>query len=181
VQLGREDALSLANVGFALAFVVDDRDQGAALIDRALALNPNLAVAWYFSGLVNAALLGQPDKAIHHCATAMRLNPLDPLFYAMQTGTALSHFVAGRYEEASRWADQALQHPGGQFNPFGLRIAAASKALAGRLDEARKIITRLRSVDPGLCTSNLRDRAPFGAPELFARLAEGLRKAGLPE
>ena len=46
VDLGKEDAVALSTGGFALAFVVGDLDDGAACIDRALALNPNLAAAW---------------------------------------------------------------------------------------------------------------------------------------
>jgi hypothetical protein len=41
-------------------------------------------------------------------ARAMRLNPLDPLIFAMQTGTAAAHFLAGRYDDASAWAEKAL-------------------------------------------------------------------------
>jgi hypothetical protein len=44
--LGRDDALALCTAGLALAFVVGDPNDGLALIDRALALNPNLAWAW---------------------------------------------------------------------------------------------------------------------------------------
>ena len=41
VQLGRDDADTLASAGFARARVVDDFDAGVSLIDRALSLNPN--------------------------------------------------------------------------------------------------------------------------------------------
>jgi len=45
VELGKEDAVALSTGAFALAFVCGDLDDGAACIDRALALNPNLAAA----------------------------------------------------------------------------------------------------------------------------------------
>ena len=63
--------------GIALAFVVGDLDDGAALIDRALVLNPNLAWAWFFSGWVKV-WLGEPEVAIEREARAMRLSPHDP-------------------------------------------------------------------------------------------------------
>src|SRR5262249_52889747 len=50
VEVGKEDAVALSTAGFALAYVVGDLDDGAAFIDRALVLNPNLASTWYFSG-----------------------------------------------------------------------------------------------------------------------------------
>jgi hypothetical protein len=42
---GADDAVALCQAGFALAFVVGDLNDGAALIDRALVLNTNLATA----------------------------------------------------------------------------------------------------------------------------------------
>ena len=39
----------------------------------------------------------------------MRLSPLDPFMFVAQNGIALVHFYAGRYEEASSWAEKALR------------------------------------------------------------------------
>src|SRR5262249_18592333 len=81
---------------------------GAAFIDRALVLNPNLAAAWYYSGFVRV-WLGQPDTAIDHIARAMRLSPLDPITRSFRNATAHAHFCAGRYDQASLWAEMVLQ------------------------------------------------------------------------
>jgi TolB-like protein/class 3 adenylate cyclase len=177
-QLGKDDAVALCRAGFALAFVVGDIDTGADLIDRALVLNPNLAAAWYFSGRVRL-LLDEPDMAIKHSARAMRLSPVDPLIFLMQYAAALAHFFAGRYEEASSWAEKAARE-NANFLP-AVRIAAASNALAGRLMEAHKLMAHLREADPSLRISDLKNLNPFRRPEDFARWAGGLRKAGLPE
>jgi len=178
VELGRDDAAALAAGGFALTYVVGDLDDGAAFIDQALALNPNLATAWFYSGLARL-YLGEPALAIEHLARAMRLSPLDPLIGQMQAETAHAHFFAGRYDEASSWAGRALRHPPDSHNT--LRIAVASSALAGRLEQAQKALARLRRLDPALRVSNLKDRLGPYRPEDIARLEEGLRKAGLPE
>lgn len=53
-----------------------DVDAGAALINWALVLNPNLSEPWHFSGWVRV-YLGEPEAAIEHFARAMRLSPLD--------------------------------------------------------------------------------------------------------
>lgn len=79
-ELGKDDAIALSAGGLALGYVTGDLEGGAALIDRALALNPNLTTAWYTSGWVRA-FLGQTDLAIDHVARAMRLSPLDPLVF----------------------------------------------------------------------------------------------------
>src|SRR5258707_13189922 len=60
VELGKEDAVALATGAVALAFGCGDIDDGAACIDRALALNPNLAAAWSVSGRVRPDL-GDPQ------------------------------------------------------------------------------------------------------------------------
>jgi tetratricopeptide (TPR) repeat protein len=131
VELGKDDAMALATSGWALAFVVRDLEGGAALIDRALVLNSNLAEAWFCGGWVKN-WLGEPKLAIERFARAIRLSPLDPWATAMRGGTAHAHFFLGRYDEAASWAAMALQdNPDHQS---GLRMAAASNAMAGRLE-----------------------------------------------
>ena len=61
-ELGKDDAVALAFGGLALGYVVGDLEGAVALIDRALALNPNLATAWYASGTVRAFRGGEPDR-----------------------------------------------------------------------------------------------------------------------
>jgi adenylate cyclase len=178
VELGKDDAVALTRGGHALAWFVRDLDNGAACIDRALVLNPNLAAAWNLSGWVRA-YRGELDLAIEHHARAMRLSPLDPILYNMHVGTAFAHFLAGRYEEATKWANRALSE---QPNyPAANRILAASNALAGHLNEAHEAMAHLRELDPSLRVSNLTDVLPLRRPEDVAKFAEALRKAGLPD
>ena len=176
-RLAKEDAVALYTGGFALTRVDRDLDTSAALIDRALKLDPNLAEAWHLSGWVQL-LLGEPEAAIAHMARAMRLNPRDPLIFGMQNGTAAAHFLAGRYDEASSWAETALRMHAG-YAP-ALRMAAASHALAGRLAEATKYMAQMRQIDRELRAAHVADLAPFRHPEAVARYTEGLRGAGLP-
>jgi TolB-like protein/class 3 adenylate cyclase len=177
-ELGNDDAVALSFAGFALAYVVGDIDAGAALTDRALALNPNLAMAWFASGW-RGVWLGQTDLAIEHFARAMRLTPLDPFIVGRaQIGIAHAHFLVGRYEEAISWAQKPLR---GQSDYMpALRILAAGCAMAGRLEEARREVARMRRIDPALRVSKLREILGPYRPEGLSRYEEGLRKAGLP-
>jgi TolB-like protein/class 3 adenylate cyclase len=179
VELGKDDAIALAAGGYALAFVVRDLGVGAALIDRALVLNSNLAEVWFYGGWVKT-WLGEPEAAIERFARAMRLSPLDPRVTGMRGGTAFAHFFLGRYDEAASWAAMALQdNP--DFHP-GLRAAAASNAMAGRPEQAHKAMARLRQLNPALRVSTLKDvLGPYRRAEDLSRLEEGLRRAGLPE
>ena len=177
-DLGKEDAIALARAGHGLAYVVGDVDSGAALIDRALLLNPNLSSAWWVSGWVRV-FLGQPEEAIKHVARARSLSsPFDPLAFKMDTVIAYAHFFAARYDEASTWAEDALRARPDYLT--AIRGAAASHALAGRIDQAEKLMAQMRNLDPALRLSNLKDLIPFRRPDDFERWAEGLQKAGLP-
>jgi adenylate cyclase len=179
VELGKDDAIALTAGGWVLAFVVRDLGVGAGLIDRALVLNSNLAEAWLFGGWAKI-WLGEPEAAIERFARAMRLSPLDPRAAAMRGGTAFAHFFLGRYDEAASWAAMALEDSP-DFQP-GLRIAAASNAMAGRPEQAHKAMARLRQLNPALRISNLKDvLPPFRRAEDLLRLEEALRQAGLPE
>ena len=178
VELGKDDAIALAASGWALAFVVRDLGVGAALIDRALVLNSNLAEAWFCGGWVKN-WLGEPEAAIERFARAMRLSPLDPWVTRMRSGTAHAHFFLGRYDEAASWAAMALQdNP--DYQP-GLRIAAASNAMAGRPEQAHKAMARLRQLNPALRVSNLKDvLGPFGGPKTSRDTKKDCGEPGCP-
>jgi TolB-like protein len=179
-ELGKEDAVALAFGGLTLGYVAGNFEAAVASIDRALALNPNLAAAWYASGTVRAFRGGEPDAAIEHLARAMRLSPLDPLMFSMLGMTAFAHVFAGRYDEAADWADKAYWERPNILAQ--VRIAAVSNALAGRMEEARKAVARALALDPDMRISNLKHRiGAFSRPEDYAKYVEGLRRAGLPE
>ncbi len=174
----RADPLTMSFTGFAIAKVLNDLDAGIALIDRALALTPNLAAALAHSGYVRV-WLGEPDKAIDHLQRAIRLSPLDPSMFLMQAAMAMAHFVAGRDDEAFAWAEKASQR-----NPFLLAaalIAAASAANLGRVDDVAKYVTRVHQLNATLTISTMPARMNLRRPQDRARMLDGLRKAGLPD
>jgi TolB-like protein/Tfp pilus assembly protein PilF len=181
-ELGRDDADTLAQAGFALAYVVGDLDGAAVMLDRALTLNQNSVTVWHNSGWINL-WCGEPETALKHLANAMRLSPLDPFLFGMQHGIAFTHFFAGRYAEAASWAERASREaPPSFLGPIAL--LAASHALAGQMGKAQEaaalLLQRAPTLHVGSVTA-LRDRFRFRRPEDLARYAEGLRKAGLPE
>ena len=178
VELGANDAVALTRGGHSLAHFGGDLDRGIAAVDRALVLDPNLSAAWYLSGFQRISL-GEHDDAIDRFARAMRLSPLDPEIFQMQTGTAMAHMFARRFEDASTWADKASREL-----PNILRVSAfsaASHALAGRMNEARGALLHMRRLDPTMRLSNVADWVVLRRAEDLATFVEGLRRAGLPE
>jgi tetratricopeptide (TPR) repeat protein len=178
IEVGKGDAVALCYAGYALVHAAYELESGAAIIERAIALNPHLAIAWQLSGTVQA-FLGRSEVAIEHTMRAMRLSPLDPSLSLMQSSLALAYFIAGRYDDASIWSDRAMQE-GTSFLP-AFRMAVASKALAGRQEEARNALGRMLQIDPTARISNSAERALFRRIQDVTRFEDGLRKAGLPE
>ena len=179
VELGRDDAVALTRGGHALAHLGGGGlDGGIALLDRAVMLNPNLAAAWFLGGYLRV-WNGEHDSAIAHFTRAMRLSPLDPETYRMQAGMAMAHMLSARFDAASSLADESSRDLPSFL--MVVAVAAASHALAGRLDQGRRAMDRVRQLDPALRISNLKDWLPIQREEDLAIFADGLRKAGLPE
>jgi TolB-like protein/class 3 adenylate cyclase len=178
IELGKDDAVALSVGSFAHTYFVHDFDTGALFSDRALQLNPNLAPAWWYSGWIRL-WRGEHDIAIKHFERFKRMSPLDPFMSGMHSGTAFAHICAGRYQEAATDADRALSESPNLYQ--ALRVAAASYALAGRIEQAQKVMFRVRQIDPTLRISNLNELTPLRRHEDIVRNAEGMRKAGLPE
>jgi TolB-like protein/tetratricopeptide (TPR) repeat protein len=177
-ELGRDDAVALSSASITFAYVLGDFGKGAAMADRAIELDPNLAWGWLWSGWIRV-WLGELELGSQHVERAMRLSPHDPGFFNMQACVASAHFLAGQYAEASSWTERAVRD-----NPRHLlaqTIAAASNALAGRITQAQKAVARILEIDPSMRLSNLQEFIPLRRPEDLERFTEGLRKAGLPE
>jgi len=178
VDLGHDDAVALCTAGFALADIVGDIEDGDAFIEKALALNPNLAWAWLFSGWVKASI-GDAECAIERIARARQLSPHDPQDFSIQTAMAFAHIIAGRYDEAVVCAQLAIRDKPGYF--LANCIAAVSAGLAGRAVEAESAINRLRQLSPSLRIANVDTVQMMRRQEDIARWTDGFRKAGLPE
>jgi tetratricopeptide (TPR) repeat protein len=178
VTLGKNDAVALSRGGHAWPHFGGDLGRCVAYVDRALVLNPNLSTIWYLGGYQRISL-GEHDQAIAYFSRAMRLSPLDPETFQMQTGIAMGHLYCRRFDDAVASLNQASRQM-----PNVLRVAAfmaASHALAGRIDEAREAMTHVRRLDPSLRQGILHDWLLVRRPQDFALASEGMRLAGLPE
>jgi len=178
VGLAKDDAQVLGQAAQALGYVAGEIDEGTILAERAIVLNPNLAMAWNFGGWIKI-FRGEPALAIERFTRAIRLNPLDPLIFLPLLGTACGHLFSGNDKEATVWAERAIQERPKSI--IGLRLAAACFALGGRPDEARKSAALLSELAPNFCISQVRSLFPLRRLEDLAKYSEGLRLAGLPE
>jgi len=170
VEVGGDDPGVLANAAMALAVLGEDLDAMIALVDRALAFNPNYAPGWHISGFLRL-WAGQTDLAIEHGEMALRLSPRARANEeAFLIGTAL--FFGRRFEEAVPRLWVAIEAMTAFPNPY--RYLAACYAHMGLLDEARAMIARLRVITPEVIPKYL---PPYRNPLHRGLLFSGLRLA----
>jgi adenylate cyclase len=178
IELDKDDPTVLALAGQALAILVGEVEEGAALLARAISLDPNLAIARSSYGWIQL-YLGDGDAAIEQFQIGLRMSPLDPRIFLAQHGLAMAHFLAGRYEEGSLWAKIAVQQ-----NPNFVgahRVMMACHAMAGRVEEARQAWAVAREIDPTQRISTVIKRWHFRRPKDIQLYAEAFRRAGMPE
>jgi adenylate cyclase len=158
-------------------------DEAIEEAERALAFNPSFLATYIALASANLSA-GHAEKAVEDVETALRLSPRDPLAYAFLRTKGLGLFALKRYNEASEAYRQSLA-----VNPE-LRdcyaMLSASLALMGRDADAREMLQRYLALSAGAAKSiaQYKTRQPYDSPflrELYDRVDQGLRKAGMPE
>jgi len=147
-------------------------DQAKAEIDRAIAINPSDAHG--LAGRGNIRMwLGQTDAAIEDLELARRI---DPELNAMDRfALSLAYYLEGRYEAAITEAELNLRRTEGAS--FSRVLLAAAYAQHGQAEDAARIVTAIRRLDPVFDPQDFGTK--FLKPADLERVREGLRKAGL--
>lgn len=150
-----------------------EREEAQAEVRKALDLNPNIT-----DGRIAHILMqnGHADEAIAFLERAVRHDPLPPDIYLSWLGN--SYYLVGRYEEAYR-ALKAGSQKMPTYRAMFVWLAAAA-AQAGHAEEAKTTAAMVLMQNPGFTIEAWLDLIRL-QPNNAARLAEGLRKAGLPE
>jgi TolB-like protein/class 3 adenylate cyclase/tetratricopeptide (TPR) repeat protein len=174
---GSNDAFALARCAHVLTYLGHEYDRGAAMVEQAITLNPNLAVAWYSRGWVSL-MCGDGERAVESFERMLRLSPLDPMRVYAWNGTAFALFHLRRYEEGCAAAMKSIQFFGNAHTLAALIINAVG---AGRVDQAQETVAQLKKLQPDFRTSHVHEAFPVRSPEERDRIASALREAGLPE
>ena len=158
-----------------LAITARHTDDAVREFQRALDLNPNFAVAYNYLGhaLVSD---GRHEEAIGYLQQGFRMSPHDPLIAFLYTGMCVAHYFARRYDEAIEWGRKSIQQRPGLIP--GHRILCASLAQAGRTEELRVAVARLRELQPNISIAWLEEHVPM-TPRAIAHFLDGMRKAGV--
>jgi adenylate cyclase len=175
---GPNDPEALAMAGHAIAHLGGELREGLVAIERAIALNPNGALAHRHAGWVHC-YLGEPSRARGMFERAMLLSPREPMAFVTYLGMAQVHLFQEDFEEAASWARRALDQ-----NPkytSSLRYLATALGHLGRIEEARGVVARLLSLAPNDTIAAYAANAGVRWSGRLPLMLDGLRKAGLPE
>ena len=169
LQINPDDPEVLAIAAFVLAWYGEDIDVAVGLIDRCLDLNPSFARGWYWSGVLRV-FAGQPDLALEHFETFVRLSPRGRIaFYLTGIGNAL--FFKHRFDDAAAKLLASLEHL--PTLTWTYRVLASCYTHMRRLNEGREIVKRLRAITPVVVPSD----TPYRNPEHRELFLSGLRLA----
>ena len=160
-RLAEEDPYVLATAGHVLTYLGHEYERGVAMVEQAVALNPNLAIAWYSRGFV-CLMCDEAERAIESFERMIRLSPLDPLRISAWNGSSHACFRLGRHEEGCAAAMKSMQF---DANAHSLGTFAINAVRAGRKEEANKAISRLLKLQPGFRTSHVGEAFPVRWPE----------------
>jgi TolB-like protein len=178
VGLIDDDPTALTAAGAANGFC-GDQEGASALLERALALDPNNAWAWARWGWTGI-YCAEPEQALERFEKAMKLSPLDPFAFNTRMGMASALACSGRPEAAVEIAKHVTKrHP---EVTWAHRLLASWAAMAGDMKTARSAARKLLAANPDFTIRHYLAIPGFqDMSEYHARLAQGLRDAGLPE
>ncbi len=178
VTLDPQDAKALTIAGHVRAALQRRFREGLALHERALALNPNLAMAWALSGFAHLYLNDweEGDRRLLHYK---QLAPTDPHAFHYDTGFSLVALAKRDYEGtviAARGVSEMNPAFSAACEPY-----LAALGLLGQTQEAAVVRRRLLAIDPDFSTERYLRNSPYEQVEDREHVARGLRLAGVTE
>jgi TolB-like protein/Tfp pilus assembly protein PilF len=166
-------------------------NQGALeAFDRALQLNPNLALALARKA-IQLVFLGHPKDALDPVEKAFKVSPHDPDLWNFHYIKGLAYFALGEYDTAINWLEQSVRlQPGLWFNrAFLISAYAHRKRFELHEAEAERALSQYREKFKDWPLSRIQDHfnkiepqpsSGFSATlqELYNGLAEALGTHG---
>jgi adenylate cyclase len=170
------DPQVMARCGFVLATLGRAHAQGSALLDRAIATNPNCAEA-YFRGAWVSVWNGDFAAGLSRAEINERLDPLSPEANGLTGIRAAARFFLREFDTAIEAAEQAV----GRSPDFHAArcILASSLAHVGREEEARAQVAELLRRNPRYPQFLSLANNPFRHKWMAELFLEGLRRAGV--
>jgi TolB-like protein/ActR/RegA family two-component response regulator len=176
ILLDPQDARGFTVAGHVRAFLRKGAREALWLHDRAIELNPNLALAWCYSGLAHT-YVGQHAEAVRRIERAQRLSPHDPHGFFFEMALTMPYLLTGRYDIAARLGRHARDTHPGFSSTYKALLSALGHLRASR--EAASALKELLKLEPGFSLGEARRRSPLLQPADLDRFIEGLKLAGI--
>ena len=177
VALDPCDARGLAIAGHVRDMQNRPTNDAAALHERALALNPNMPLAWGFAGL-SQSLHGNHTEALRMIEQAQALSPFDPHGFYFEMLLMMPNLLLRNFTAVVELGRRAiLLNPSLSSSFKGLLSALGH---LGMTDEAANVRAKLAALEPAYTLRTAEARAAIRGPEDRALFIEGLRLGGLP-
>jgi adenylate cyclase len=170
------DPLVLARSGLVLTAQAGMHVEGSALLDRAIAANPNCAEAYTGGGWVSV-FNGDFEIALSRAEISERLDPLSLEAINRLSLRSAAHFFLRQFDAAIDPAERAI----GRAPDWGTarRYLIAALAHAGRVDEARAHAAELFRRNPRLTLVHEGGVSPYRHAWMTALFIDGLRQGGV--
>jgi tetratricopeptide (TPR) repeat protein len=172
------DARGLTISGHVRAFLHRRLREAMSLHERALSLNPNLAMAWALSAMTHA-WAGDPDEAERRNNRYKKLSPLDPHAFFFDGFFTVIYLMKRDYEmavEVGRTVSQLNPALSASYKPY-----LAALGHLRRDQEAATIRRRLLAIEPDFTVERFLASSPLERESDRLHYAEGLRLAGIRE
>lgn len=153
-----------------------DHEKAVAEFRRAIALNPNYALAHFglAHGLWHA---GRPAEALPHHDEAIRLSPHDPILWAILASKAIALVMVERYEEGIAISQEAQRNNDSHLFVYLAEVSALG--ILGKEEESADALERLKKVQPDISIGFIEQSLPMAASDARDRFLQGLKLAGL--
>jgi adenylate cyclase len=177
IDLGPDDAASLATAGFVIGLVAHDYTAAMRAIDGALALTGASATALWMGSTVHAHA-GDVAKAIEYAERSLRITPFGRDSSFAYGGLAMAYTASGDFAAAVEAAGKAIQ-----ANPrFSLLhvLHAAALSRIDRVAEAQAAAARVQECEPDFTISRF-VQSHTGRADIWEPIGDALRRLGLPE
>ncbi|WP_247427899.1 winged helix-turn-helix domain-containing protein [Bradyrhizobium sp. 139] len=156
--------------------------QGIAECERSLELDRNLAIAHAWIGL-GKCNLGRAEETEACVMEAFRLSPRDNRAFSWMNTAGVAQSYLGLDTAAVHWFKRSIE-TNRNIAPFVYFYLAVALAHLGQTEEARAYVKAGLILAPTFSIAQFHASSPTDHPTCLAqraRIAEGLRKAGLPE
>src|SRR5690606_25326341 len=156
-------------------WLAGDLETSLAWLERSTSISPSFAQGIYARAWAET-LAGRGLEGRAHVELAMRLSPLDPLYYAMVGTRAFTHMAQGEDAEAAEWAERAARMP--NAHALIAMIAVAAQALAGDDNRAQAWAADVRERHPTLGRDDFFRAFPIKSVAMRQRMSAALERFG---